>query len=100
MAVLPALRVAIEGAGELAEVAALGVTAGIDVGRQGTAAVGGVVGGTATAATPVANRPDILPPWKLRAHRHGLITSPNGLRPQRKIASRMLARPLNVTVDF
>jgi len=37
----------IEGASELAEVAALGVTAGVDVGRQGTRVVGGVVGGAA-----------------------------------------------------
>ena len=34
----------VEGACKLAEVAALGVAVGIDVGRQGTRVVGGVVG--------------------------------------------------------
>lgn len=37
----------IEGAGELTKVAALSIAAGVDVGRQGTFMVCGVVGGAA-----------------------------------------------------
>ena len=37
----------VERAGELAEVAALGVAAGVDIGRQLSLVVGGVVGGAA-----------------------------------------------------